>query len=430
VARLRAPYTVVLTVGAIAVALALAIEQGLEQRVGHDFHVFWQAGRNFARGDALYHGFLPGARVFKYPPFAAFVFQPLGVFPLPVAAVLFSLLNLALWVAAAVLTRDIVALTSGGRASTPVPLVLAVLLSAQFFLDNFHHVQMNEVILVLVLLGLRAHLREQDLAASAYIVTATAIKLVPVFFIAWLLMRGRRRAALAVPLLVAACVLVPLLVRGPATGAAELVEYYQSFLAGHQHGEVGSYTRGHNLASFVNRTMLRRESGEDVRRPILALSEGKAQHIYRGLWATVLLAFLAMLAVLRYRRAPVSAFEFSVVFLTCLLLSPITFTANLVFLLFVFCAFLSVRFATLSFPERIVAVLLGVAIAATGLSGKDLVGRTANLYIRDYGIFVLTMLLLFGAGIALAVRKSRGRRACATSSSSRRGTDTNGGCGA
>jgi hypothetical protein len=411
VPRLRSPYTIVLAVGAVAVALALAIEQGLDQRVGHDFHVFWQAGRNFTRGDALYHGYLPGARAFKYPPFAAFVFQPLGALPLSIAAILFSLLNLALWVVAAVLTRDIVARTSAGRVSTPVPLILAVLLSAQFFLDNFHHVQMNEVILVLVLLGVRAHLTKQDVAAAGYIVTATAIKLVPIFFVAWLLIRGRRRAAMAVPPLAAACVLLPLLLRGPATGAAELAEYYQSFLAGHQHGEVGSYTRGHNIASFVNRTMLRTDGGDHGPGPRLDLSEETAQRVYQVLWAAVLLALLATLVVLRRRRVPASAFELSVVFLACLLLSPVTFTGNLVFLLFVFCAFLSVRFADLSLPGRGVAVSLGIAMAATGLSGKDLVGRTANLYIYEYGIFVLTMLLLFVAGLALA----HGSRAVAES---------------
>ncbi len=115
-----------------------------------------------------------------------------------------------------------------------------------------------------------------------------------------------------------------------------------------------------------------------------------------------------MLVILRRRHVPVSAFELSVVFLACLLLSPVTFTANLVFLLFVFCAFLSVRFADLSFPDRVAAVVLGIAMAATGLSGKDLVGRTVNLYIKEYGTFVLTMLLLFVAGIILAERESRG----------------------
>jgi hypothetical protein len=391
----RSRYTVALTAGAIAVALALSVEQGLSQRVGHDFHVFWQAGRNFTAGDALYHGYLPGAREFKYPPFAALVFQPLGLLPLSIAAVLFSLLNLALWVVAIFLTRDIVAQTSKGRDSISVPVALAGVLTAQFFLDNFHHVQMNEVILVLILLGIRAYLRERDLAAAAYVVAATSIKVSPIFFVAWLLIRGRRRAALSVLPLAAACVLVPLLVRGPATGAADLREYYESFLAGHQHAEVRSYTRGHNIASFVNRMMV------DT-----AASERTAQLIYRVGWAAVALVFLAKLVQLRRRGAPASSFELSMTFLACLLLSPITFTANLVFLLFVFCAFLSVRVATIPTGGRLLAGVLLVAMAMTGLSGKDLVGRSANLFVRDHGIFVLTMLLLFVASAALAGRES------------------------
>jgi hypothetical protein len=66
-----------------------------------------------------------------------------------------------------------------------------------------------------------------------------------------------------------------------------------------------------------------------------------------------------------------------------------------------------VRFASFSLPERVVAVLLAIAMAATGLTGKDLVGRTVNGYIRDSGIFVLTMLLLFVAGVVMAGRESR-----------------------
>ena len=399
----RSPYTAVLTAGAIAVALALAAEQGLGQRVGHDFHVFWQAGRNFTAGDALYHGYLPGAREFKYPPFAALVFQPLGALPLPIAAVLFSVLNLALWVVAIFLTRDIVARTSTGRDSILVPVALAGVLAAQFFLDNFHHVQMNQVVFVLILLGIRASLRERDLAAAAYVVAATSLKLSPIFFVAWLLIRGRRRAVLSVPPLAAACVLVPLLVRGPATGAADLREYYHSFIAEHQQGEVHSYTRGHNIASFVNRMMLP------------AASERTARLTYRVAWAAVLLVFLAKLVHLRLRGAPLSAFELSMTFLACLLLSPITFTANLVFLLFVFCAFLSVRVATLRPGGRLVAGVLLGAMAMTGLSGRDLVGRTANLFVRDSGIFVLTMLLLFVASVALAGRGSAERQAAPSS---------------
>ena len=111
---------ILLVAGALALGIALSVAQGMQEHVGRDFHVFWQAGRNFTSGEPLYHGYPPGARVFKYPPFAAFLFQLLALFPLQVAAVLFSLLNLILWVAALYLTREIVARTFPQRRTSPL----------------------------------------------------------------------------------------------------------------------------------------------------------------------------------------------------------------------------------------------------------------------------------------------------------------------
>ncbi|MGH7525393.1 MAG: glycosyltransferase family 87 protein, partial [Gemmatimonadales bacterium] len=239
-----------LVVGAVAAVTALSVAQGIQQHVGNDFHVFWQAGRNFTTGSPLYHDYLPGARQFKYPPFAALLFQLLGVFPLRVAAVLFSMLNLGLWVAAVYLIRDIVTRTFPDRNPAPLPLLLAAVFSAQFFLDNFHHVQMNGAVFVLVLLGIRAHLLGRNVWAAASLVAATAIKLTPIFFVLWLLVRGRPRASLAVPPLALACLLLPLLVRGPTTGVAELREYYHSFIEGHQRGEVSTYHSNQNLGAL------------------------------------------------------------------------------------------------------------------------------------------------------------------------------------
>lgn len=396
--------TVLLIAGALAVGIALSLAQGRREHVGGDFQVFWQAGHNFATGNPLYHDYLPGARLFKYPPFAAFVFQLLAMFPLQVAAVLFSLLNLVLWVVAVYLTLDIVALTLPDRNPAPLRLGLAIAFSAQFFLDNFHHVQVNGLILVLILLGIHAYLREKDLWAAVYFVVATAIKITPIFFIVWLFIRGRRRVALVVLPLALACVLVPLLVRGPATGSAEIVEYYHVFLEGHQHGKVSTYTSGQNLAALVNRMTRPTENAEHVSYMYLPASERTAQLAYKALWTTVLLVFFTKLVLLRTRRAPLSAFEFSMIFLTGLLLSPITFTAHLVSLLFVFYTFLSVRLTRFSTTGYIVAAALFVAMAVTGLSGRDLAGSTAYLCVRGYSIFVWMLLLLFATAVVLAGR--------------------------
>jgi alpha-1,2-mannosyltransferase len=400
------PLRVVLpALASLAVALALAVPLGLHQHVGQDFHVFWQAGKNFATGAPLYHDSLPGARPLKYPPFAALVFTPLALFSLPVAAVLASLLNLGLWAAAVPLTRDILAVTSPGRDRLRLALVLAVVLSAQFFLDNFHHVQMNGVTFFLVLLGLRAYLRGQDLRAAASIVAATAIKITPIFFAAWLVIRGRRRAAVAVFPMALACVLLPLVLRGPSTGASELVEYYHTFLEGHQHGEIGSYMAGQNLAALVSRMTRPPEDPQRVSFQYLPAGARTAQLAYRVLWVTVLLVFLAKLVVLRLRRAPVSALELSMVFLTALLLSPITFTTHLVPLLFVFTTLLSIRLTALRPPGYVLAAVLCLGMAASGLSGRDLAGDTVYQDVAGYSIYAWTMLLMLAVSVVLAGRE-------------------------
>lgn len=391
---------------ALAVALALAVPVGLRQDVGEDFHVFWQAGRNFATGAPLYHDSLPGARPLKYPPFAAMMFTPLAVFPLRVAGVLMSLLNLALWVWAVVLTRQIIARTFPDRTLSPVPLVLAVILSAQFFLDNFHHAQMNEVTLVLALLGMKAYLDGRDLSSAAAFVAATALKLTPIFFVAWLVIRGRRRAALAVFPLALACVLVPMVLRGPSRGAAELAEYYHKFLEKHQHGEIGSYTAGQNVAALVSRMTRAPEAPGQASFQWLPATERTAQRAYQGLWLAVLFLFLGKLVLLRVHRAPLSAFEQAMVFATALLLSPITFTTHLVSLLFIFATVLSVRPASLGARAWVLApaLVIGIGMAICGLSGRDLVGGTLYRGVGGYSVCAWTILVLFGVTLMWAGR--------------------------
>src|SRR2546428_6780730 len=154
------------------------------------------------------------------------VFQVLAVFQLRLAAEVFSVINLVLLAVATYLTKRIVARTPPHQAAEALPLVLAVVLSLVFHLENLNHVQVNEVIFVLILLGIDAHLRALDVRAAGYFVAATALKITPVFFVIWLMLRGRRRAVLAVPPLALPGGFGPLLLLGPAPGGAQLAEYY------------------------------------------------------------------------------------------------------------------------------------------------------------------------------------------------------------
>ena len=119
----------------------------------------------------------------------------------------------------------------------------------------------------------------------------------------------------------------------------------------------------------------------------------------------MLLIFLGRLVLLRIRGVPVSAFELGMTFLAGLLLSPITFTTHLVSLLFVYHTFLSIPLASLSRRARVVAALLFVAMAVTGLSGRDLAGSTVYLAVAGYSIYAWTMLMLFVTAVVLAGRE-------------------------
>ena len=172
-------------------------------------------------------------------------------------------------------------------------------------------------------------------------------------------------------------------------------------------------TGGQNLAAFVNRMTRPGENVQGVSYRYLPASEQAAQLAYQALWATVFLTFLAKLVLLRIRGVPVSAFELSMIFLAGLLLSPITFTTHLVSLLFVYHTFLSIRLASLSPPARVAAALLFVAMAVTGLSGRDLAGSTVYLAVGGYSAYVWTMLLLFVTAVVLAGREAPSLRTVA-----------------
>ena len=384
----------------LGVCVVLSVLEAKSQRPGTDFHARWLAGRWFWEGQPLYQ-YLPGVREPTYPPFAAMVFQVFALFPLKVAAGLFYFCNLLLIPVAVWLTRDVF------DRMWPPPerprewwrLGLAILFSAQFFLNNLNLVQVNLALFVLCLLGIRWYLAGHDVRGAAALVAATAIKLVPVFFVMWLMVRGRRRAALAIVPLGLACVALPMLERGPATGARDLADYYHTLLEGFGKGRVEQRYTNQNLAASVYR--FTREPTEPTERDyrVVATSEETARLAYRIAALLVFAAFAGTLVWLRVRNAPLSVFEVSAAFLVGHLLSAMTWKAHLVTLLFGYYAFLSVK------PRGLTWVILAL-MAITGLTGRDLVGDWLHHAMGGYSVIVWMMLLMLGASLGLSRKAS------------------------
>ena len=383
-----------IAVALLGVCVVLSVLEAKSQGPGTDFHARWLAGRWFWSGEPLYI-YLPGVREPTYPPFATMVFQIFALFPLKVAAGLFYFCNLVLIPVAVRLTTDVFDALWPQRPREWWRLALAIVFSAQFFLNNLNLVQVNLALCVLCLLGIRWYLAGHDVRGAAALVAATAIKLVPVFLVAWLVVRGRRRAALAVVPLGLACIALPVGQRGPARGAQDLADYYHTLLEGFGKGRVEQRYTNQNLSASVYR--LTRAPTEPTERDyrVVATSESTARAVYRLAAVLVLAAFFGTIFWLRVRGAPLTVFELSAAFLIGHLLSAMTWKAHLVTLLFVNYAFLSLK------PRGVTWVILAL-MAVVGVTGRDLVGDTLHHAMGGYGVIAWMMLLMFGASLWLS----------------------------
>lgn len=376
------------------VVIAAAARRASSQGVGTDFHVFWQAGYDFAHGLPLYQP-LPGARHFNYPPFAAQVFQTLALFPLKTAAGIFYAASAGLILIAVSLSRDIMQRLQPSSRPGALPLALAVLCSAGFMLDNLVHVQVNLLTFVLCLLGLQAFVSKREFAAGGWLVAA------------WAVIRGSRRTLAPISVFGVLCLMLPVTQRGLEQGSADLKDYYGSFLEQFAAGGVITNYRNQNLAALVYRAVVP-AAAEDVppyEYAYLPSLAPAAPMVHRVLTLIVLAAFLTHLVRLRLASSPISALEISSVFLTGHLLSGITWKAHLVTLLFVFYAFFVLDFGRFGRAGRLVLGQAWAGIVVMGL-GRDVIGSRLHHYLAGYSVFVWVMLLLFTLSVVWSRRGS------------------------
>ena len=293
------------------------------------------------------------------------------------------------------LTRDIVRRLDPTMRAGPLPLILSIVVSAGFMLDNLVHVQVNVLTLVLCLLGIRAFIQGRGAAAGGWLVTATAVKITPVFFLAWAMIRGSLRTVAAITGFGALCVILPLLQRGLAQGLTDLTTYYHTFLHQFATGGVVTVFRNQNLAAMVYRALVPAAGrDEPYEYGYLSTYASAAPGLYRVVALLVLIAFLTHLMRARVQARPISALEIASVFLVGHLLSGITWKAHLVTLLFVSYAFFSLATQRLPGRQRVGVRLAWGGMLLMGL-GRDIVGSRLHHYMAGYSVYVWVMLLLF-----------------------------------
>jgi len=371
----------------------ISLKMGFNVSIEGDFAAFWYAGKNFFVHNDLYSQ-IGGAKRYIYPPFAAMLFQLLAVFPMHVAASILSFINWLLLLLSIYLIRSIFEFYISDKKLLRNSLLFAALLSFRFFWYHTLFVQMNETIFVLCLIGVLFMLKNKETPAVICFVIATFIKVIPIFFLIWLLFRGNYKTYLKALLVTALCVLIPLIWRGFDMGIQDIKNYYITFLEPFQQGRVEAEFHNHSLSSGIYKLSLpmQNEPGFDFN--ILHLTEYQAKKIYFYSLITIFLLFISCLSYLRYKNKPITFLEISIIFLTTHLLSGITWEYHLVSLLFVYMSFVIISKEKRSILSKAIIYFLYGIIIINAIVAKDTVGENLYHYFGGYGALTWMMLLL------------------------------------
>jgi len=367
-----------------------------ESEVG-DFFCFWNAGKNFYSGQSLYN---PGPRhrPFIYPSFAAMIFGLSSFVPMKVAAGLFTLFNVFQWIFTFFLLSRLIDFFYPKSKYRPWILFFSFIGSFKFFLNNLNMVQVNQLILLLCLLGFYYFIKKKETYALIYFSLATFIKITPVFFLVWIIIRGPRKLWNQFLVLSLAFFLLPWTIRG-SRFLTDFIEYYDLFLAKFAKGGATVYYSNQNLAATLHRLFLPLKeidtSGFHMN-PLLVLPESVVKWIYLSLVIILLVSFLWILMRLRKLKVGILFWEPSLVFLLSYLISGVTWKAHLVGMSLVYASFFGYVFSRLnSIKYKFSYQIFFFYILFCSFAGKSLIGHKWQRLLGGYGIYTFLMLILY-----------------------------------
>jgi hypothetical protein len=349
-----------------------------------DFDGYLEVGGLILSGGHPYWDPPPGLNT--WPPFFSVFCVPLAVLakatPYLARAAWVALNFAALWVVLDLLARLVLGAPLRRRDGGPgvsildPALLVPLLLTSRYVLNNYSHLQVNLLVFAIALWGLWRQAEGRTLSGGAAIGLAASLKVMPVLFVPYLAYRGRWRAALAAGAATAAFSLSPVLV----VGWERFVDYVLAWrtMVGRGWG-VGKMNQSvfAMLDRFLGHGM--EPLGETGRNGIPASGE---PIVMVAVVALAVVVALLGIRTFRGRIAPAgfaAQTEWSVVFVCSAIFAPVTWKAYLVVLLlpntllFALC-----RARRLDRATRIGAGLaLGVAFALGWLTTRGFVGKWA-----------------------------------------------------
>lgn len=348
--------------------------------------------------------FYEGHSWYLYSPFFLSLVRPLAFLPDPAMVIVFQTLR---WIALFACLRLAWRMCSPPGEDLPVIVTLgSLLLSGRFLWNDMAHMNVNVFVLLAILYGCRLMSSRHEYAAGAVVAVAACVKVTPAIVLLYFVYKGWWRSLVgAVAAGIVCLLLVPAIWVGWSANWTSLVEWYRYVIVGFvQRGEVLSGVQINlSLPGLIDRLLGPVPAvGSNLVVTVVELPDS-VRRILRNVLAVVTLLALAGLCRRRVNPAEkplVFSAEMSMVIVTMVLFSGITWTAHLVVLLLPFSVLLAyLADARYTQARRAVHTLTWVA-AVLCLLTTDILGPTIADYVQACGGLTLGVVAA-GAGTAV-----------------------------
>ena len=367
--------------------ITIAVLRTIHIRSESDFYVFWSAGRKFYTGKQLY--FWPIVDLqFLYPPFAAFIFGIIAIFPFKLGAILFSVTNILLWILNIYYTKVILEKLLNIRINK-YQLFFTFIFTINFYLATVNLVQVNFFLYFITLNFLYQYIKKNYVWAGFFLAMSIAFKVTPVVFLGLLFLRGNIKSFIYSIAFLLIFFAIPIHVRGFSVGINDLKLFYKT------------------LSDIIPATDLAEYSGSRSLRTLLSNYFIHSTVITGQLKANIInltplifgFTYVVCLALLRLLRKPFSVFEIAATYVVILICSSVTSDAHMVTLAFAMMLLFTIFWNREKNLPRWFMLLIGIVFISP-------IGRPlSNFLLYRVNIYTLNMILIFVILMVMSFRQ-------------------------
>lgn len=363
--------------------------------IGTDFFMYYTSGEHFTAGEYLYKNPASGAP-YVYPPFAAFLFQGMNLVGQGTATAIVFVLNFFLTLCNAALIYAIARKFGFEKRRAGLAMGLGLLFTATEVWNNINFSQINVFIFFLTLLGIYSYLCGKTNRALLLLSIGAWIKVLPVFFVFWILIRSFSWKRLMVVALVSlGCVGLPFLQHGPEQGTTDLLGYYNDFLRENMVDEVNTIWRNQSLSAAVTRALVPEENAEGLDYAWVNAGPEVAKVVSKVFTLGVFFLAFALVGWRTWKGHPVTIFEVCMMYLASHLFSGVTWRGHLLTTFFILVPLFLLRIRQVNWPRKVVhyGMVLWFFVLVAGVKG--LWPGNGFKFLHGWSFIAWGLLLLF-----------------------------------